>query len=314
MEKEAITFDFEALKAKKRATLLLELEGLLRDFNNAVYTSQIRSNQINEELSTVRDRTKAVVRSVSTIDEIVLSDLRITENALMKSSIDKQKEIQEKARDLMKDRQKSFDARIAELSIPVCENLSTGIYMCDVIEKRLPKKQSKMRSIQEIYRNLSVEFKDGCDKSVLNENKISSNREFLDRSRLNDEIGHYKKLLSKLDHTRYETLTSIDELMKEDMRRVLSDEKAKALASARTLRDKLHSMDSHNELRLRRLSSQAADCRSKLGETMLILSKAIALERFQRSDIHLGIAIHSKDSNTKCYKFSLMLLQLIKPD
>lgn len=311
---EVITFDFEALKAKKRVTLLLELEGLLRDFNNAVYTSQIRSKQINEELSRFSDRTKAVVRSVSTIDEIVLSDLRTTENALMKRSIHKHREIQEKACELMKDRQTSFEARIAELSKPICGDPLRGFNMCDVFEKLLPKKQSKMKSFQEIYRNLSVGFKDGCDKSILNENNVSTNREFPDRSRLNDEIGHYKKLLLKLDHTRYETSTSIDEIMKEDMRRILSDEKAKALDSARFLRDKLHSIDSHNELRLRRLSSQAADCRNKLGETMLILSKTIALERFKRSDSHLGFAMHSKDSNTKCYQFFLVLLQLIKPD
>jgi hypothetical protein len=291
MEGEKNTFDFEALKSTKRAHLLLELSTLLREFNNVVYTSQIRSKHMNEELSTLSDRTQAIVRTVSSDDAIILSHIRVNENELAHNCTMKQEIVSNRATDLMKSRQISFGSHIADISIPIClTNTTEGTMSGDGYEKLRLYKQRLLRNIQEMHDTQLVKPKKSGEEVEMTATSASETQPSAIRAHLKEEIRKYQRLLSKLEHSRYETLTSLDEFTKEDIRNALSNEKAKALACVRMFRNKLHIIDLHNDTKLRRLSSQAADCRSKLKDTFLILSKTIALARNQALDHESSIA------------------------
>jgi len=267
----SIGIDIEDLRVRKKKELFLEVDQLLHEYRNVVHTSQISTKSLNEQLKNVSRRFKNHHLNITDVEERVSSEVTQCQTELMENLSRELQALRDMNDQFIRSRTSDSEARMIEIKSALRNENRTDVDAIDPGSNELiPKKQVISRVLDEYCSSEPGEAGGeshtkpvACDISgyqALRETINSSNSD-----------------LERLQHSVYEITTSIDECSMDHTALGLTRDKSNVLKELRHLRSDMHSKTHMNEIRLRGLSSRAADCRCRLRDAAVSLSKLHSL-------------------------------------
>lgn len=255
--------DLELAKHNKRTQLAAEAGILLHDFKNLIHTSQIDSESLTEKLTKVGERLESNISQLSiTEDAVSAATVRCELNQTQQANRD-QVTLRETNDRVITLRKMDTEVTIRAIAGSAV-NLAPDTTPTAADQIKFNSKRDQIFHVLELP---------GVPRTCDGLSQSCEPPPYQNGGGITFEIERGNRKLAGLQHSVYEIMTSLDECSADASLVNIRDDKSFAIRELQRLRTKLHYSTVTEEAKLRSLASKAVDCRMKLRETMVAISK-----------------------------------------
>lgn len=261
--------DLHIVMHNKRKMLVSQVDGLFHEFKNMIHTSQIHTESLTEKLTEISQRIEVHLSELMSVEDLISKQTLVceeTQSGMLAHNLEILREINDRLLISRVDRFKDNDQHMrSSLSDVAAESVSYGSDAIIISKK------------EEISTILGEKSSSRAETLKPDANEPSKPIHEVGRNALQRNIQSQNMQLAKLHHSIYELTTSLDETSADNSSKNLRDDKASALTELRRLRSQVHAKTVAKEGKARLLAYRAVECRNKLRQAMIYLSRVNSL-------------------------------------